>query len=122
MEIPRPSERDKDRFRALVPAAATVTVRPMFANLAAFVNGNMFMALYGDRIAFKLAADDLARALARPDGEAFGPSGRTMREYVALPLTAAGLDEWIDAALGYVATLPLKAPKVPVTRRARQDR
>ena len=118
MEIPRPSDAAKDAFRGLVPEAATITVRPMFANLAGFVNGNMFMALYGEQVAFKLAAGDLARALERPDAEPFGPSGRTMREYVALPLAAEGMDEWVEAALRYVASLPPKAPKSPKARAA----
>ncbi|WP_296667206.1 TfoX/Sxy family protein [Demequina sp.] len=113
MEVPRPTQESKDAFRALVPAAPTVTVRAMFANLAAFVNGNMFMALYGDQVAFKMDAAALERAMTRADAETFGPAGRTMREYVAFPLAAAGLDEWVEASLGYVATLPPKAPRAP---------
>jgi hypothetical protein len=47
MEIPKPTEADGERFQSLVPADERVTVKPMFGNLGAFVNGNMFMGLRG---------------------------------------------------------------------------
>jgi TfoX/Sxy family transcriptional regulator of competence genes len=42
MKIPRPNEESVKLFRSLVPKDTRVTVRPMFGNLSAFVNGNMF--------------------------------------------------------------------------------
>ncbi|WP_062288786.1 TfoX/Sxy family protein [Demequina phytophila] len=108
MEMPRPTEEAKAAFRALVPDAPGVEVRPMFGQLAGFVTGNMFMALYGDRVTFKLAAVDLEAARERADAEPFAPGGRTMREYVSLPVTAAGLEGLAERALAYVATLPPK--------------
>ena len=56
MQVPKPTEADKDRFRSLVPADPRVEVKPMFGNLGAFVNGNMFMGLFGADIGVKLAA------------------------------------------------------------------
>ena len=50
MEMPRPTEQDKDRFRALVPDDADVQVKPMFGNLGAFVGGALFMGLFGSAI------------------------------------------------------------------------
>ena len=47
MEIPRPSEADKDFFRSLLPDDPEVEVKPMFGNLGAFVHGNMFAGLFG---------------------------------------------------------------------------
>ena len=47
MQIPKCSEEDKSRFRELVPDLPAVEVRPMFGNLGAFVNGNMFAGLFG---------------------------------------------------------------------------
>ncbi|WP_062521373.1 TfoX/Sxy family protein [Demequina silvatica] len=108
MEMPRPTEEAKAAFRALVPDAPGVEVRPMFGQLAGFVTGNMFMALYGDRVTFKLAAADLADARGRADAEPFAPGGRTMREYVSLPLAARDVDGLVERALAYVATLPPK--------------
>jgi TfoX/Sxy family transcriptional regulator of competence genes len=45
MEIPKPTEADRERFQSLVPADEAVTVRPMFGSLGVFVNGNMSMGL-----------------------------------------------------------------------------
>ncbi|SEI99898.1 TfoX/Sxy family protein [Demequina mangrovi] len=108
MRMPRPSDAQKEAFRALVPEAGDVEVRPMFGQLAAFVAGNMFMALYGDQVTFKLDETSLAAAHARPDAGPFAPAGRTMRAYVALPLDAPGLDGLATQALAYVASLPPK--------------
>ena len=49
MKIPKPTEADRERFTSLVPDAPGVEVKPMFGNLGAFVNGNMFMGLFGPR-------------------------------------------------------------------------
>jgi TfoX/Sxy family transcriptional regulator of competence genes len=47
MKIPKPTAADRARFQALVPDDARVEVKPMFGNLGAFVNGTMFMGLFG---------------------------------------------------------------------------
>ncbi len=47
MEIPKPSEEDKQFFRSLIPDDPAVEVKPMFGNLGAFVHGNMFAGLFG---------------------------------------------------------------------------
>ena len=39
MQIPKPTDADKERFRSLVPDDPRVEVKPMFGNLGAFVNG-----------------------------------------------------------------------------------
>jgi TfoX/Sxy family transcriptional regulator of competence genes len=45
MEIPKPSDTDKEFFRSLVPQRPGVEVKPMFGNMGAFVNGNMFASI-----------------------------------------------------------------------------
>jgi hypothetical protein len=50
MKIPKPSDDDRARFRSLVPEDTGVEVKPMFGNLGAFVNGNMFMGLFGPEV------------------------------------------------------------------------
>ncbi|MDH5521669.1 MAG: TfoX/Sxy family protein, partial [Acidimicrobiia bacterium] len=47
MQVPKPTDADRERFRSLVPEDPRVEVKPMFGNLGAFVNGNMFMGLFG---------------------------------------------------------------------------
>ena len=54
MKIPKPTDTDRQRFTALVPDEPGVDVKPMFGNLGAFVNGNMFMGLFGSDVGVKL--------------------------------------------------------------------
>jgi TfoX/Sxy family transcriptional regulator of competence genes len=112
MKIPKPTDADRDRFVALVPDAPGVETKPMFGNLGAFVNGNMFMGLFGSDIGVKLNPADGAR-LRGSGGGPFGPAERPMGGYVSLPqtLSADELDGWINSARAYVAGLPPKQPK-----------
>ena len=45
MEMAKPTEADKEHFRSLVSGLPGIDVKPMFGNLGAFVNGNMFAGL-----------------------------------------------------------------------------
>jgi TfoX/Sxy family transcriptional regulator of competence genes len=114
MEIPKPTEADKARFRSIVPDDPRVEVKPMFGNLGAFVNGNMFLGLFGSDIGLKLGTDDAA-ALARIDGAGpFGPAERPMGGYVTIPAKLVGTDEgsgWVARSLDHVAGLPPKPAK-----------
>ena len=113
MQIPKPSEADKERFRALVPDDPRVQVKPMFGNLGAFVDGNMFMGLFGADIGVKLAPDDAAELRAQGAGP-FGPSERPMGGYLTLPaaLIAGGdADRWAAKAMETVASAPPKRKK-----------
>lgn len=114
MEIPRPSEADKAAFRALVPKRPDVVVKPMFGNLGAFVNGNMFMGLFGPTIGLRLSDADGAELLEIEGAGPFGPEGRPMGQYVSLPDSwrepTDQTTRWVTRSLGYVAALPPKAP------------
>lgn len=116
MQIPKPTEADKARFRTSVPDDPRVEVKPMFGNLGAFVNGNMFMGLLGADIGVKLAPSDAA-TLASMDGAGpFGPAGRPMGGYVTLPPELIGTpdaERWVMQAMEFVQTMPPKAPKAP---------
>jgi TfoX/Sxy family transcriptional regulator of competence genes len=112
MKIPKPTAEDKARFESLVPKDARVEVKPMFGNVGAFVNGNMFMGLFGSDVGVKL--DDTAQgALTRAGGGSFGPAERPMAGYVSLPakFSAAEAKQWIASSLDYVGSLPPKTPK-----------
>ena len=116
MEIPKPTDADKDRFRRLIPDAPNVEVKPMFGNLGAFVNGNMFAGLFGSDIGLKLGEDDKETLLAIPGSGPFGPAERPMGGYTTIPADwndkkASG---WTEKALANVAALP---PKVKKTKK-----
>ena len=115
MKIPKPTEDDKSAFHDLVPERPDVLVKPMFGNLGAFVNGNMFMGLFGSSIGIKLAEADRATLSSTEGAGPFGPEERPMAGYVTLPAawraTPDTAQPWISLALEYVATLPPKKPK-----------
>src|SRR5262245_33102528 len=99
MEIPKPSEENRQLFGSLIPDQPAVEVKPMFGNLGAFVNGNMFAGLFGAAVGVRL--DDTASAeLAAIDGTGpFGPAERPMPGYVSLP---AAWRSTPDVAAGWV--------------------
>ena len=113
MQMPKPTEADRERFAALVPEAPDVVVKPMFGNLGAFVNGNMFMGLFGSDVGVKLAGADQEELLSQPGAGPFGPAERPMGGYVTLPAAWSADDArpWVDRSLAHVAALPPKKPK-----------
>ena len=113
MQIPKPSEADKALFRSIVPADPRVEVKPMFGNLGAFVNGNMFMGLFGSEIGVKLSPADGATLMALDGAGPFGPAERPMGGYVSLPASFRDTPEaagWVARALEHVGALPAKGP------------
>ncbi len=115
MQIPKPTDGDKEYFRSLVPELPDVELKPMFGNLGAFVHGNMFAGLFGEAVGVRLSDADRG-ALAAMDGAGpFGPAERPMGGYVSLP---PGFHEqpeiaadWVAKALAHVAEMPPKAVK-----------
>lgn len=113
MQIPKPSESDKALFRSVIPDVPGVEVKPMFGNLGAFVNGNMFAGMFGPAIGIRVLDEAARKELAATPGTApFGPSERPMREYLALPASWSsepGLySAWIAQALADAERLPPK--------------
>ena len=112
MKMPKATDADKQRFRDALHAlteSGVAEVKPMFGQLGAFVNGNMFAGLFGADIGVKLAAAD-AEQLAAAGAGPFGPAERPMGGYLSIPPgeDAAG---WVARAHAHVSTLPPKAPK-----------
>jgi len=115
MSMPRPSDAAKEAFRGLVPQGPGVALKPMFGNLAAFVNGNMFAGLFGDDLFVRVSDADRDTLLAR-GGADFAPMPtRPMKGYVVLPSGWTGDPDqarhWIDVALESTSGMPEKATK-----------
>jgi TfoX/Sxy family transcriptional regulator of competence genes len=115
MKMPKPTDADKARFRALVPDDVRVEVKPMFGQLAAFVNANMFMGLFGSDVGLRLPDELRARLMTEDGAGPFGPAERPMGGYVTLP--RKWLDDpnlpshWVGKAFDHAAALPPKQPK-----------
>jgi TfoX/Sxy family transcriptional regulator of competence genes len=106
-------------FESLLPGPPAVA-RPMFGYPAAFVNGNLFMSLFQDRMVLRLPDGPRAELLAMDGASTFEPmAGRPMKEYVMVPAsllaTPQDLEPWVGKALAHGASLP---PKVPKARRS----
>ena len=84
MKMPRPSEQAKASFAELVPDEPAVTIKPMFGQISAFVNGNMFCGLWGDELVVRLPEPDLAR-VKQEGGRDFEPmAGHKMGGYAVV--------------------------------------
>ncbi|WP_426989951.1 TfoX/Sxy family protein [Pseudarthrobacter sp. Y6] len=125
MEMAKASDEAKERFRSVVPDNPEVIVKPMFGNLGAFVNGNMFAGLFGSTIGVKLSDADRQVLESTERTVPFGPSERPMGGYTGLPemWNAEGDGDdarakaWVEKAFEYVAELPPKAPKAAKPRK-----
>ena len=125
MQMPKPSEDDKEFFRSILPGDPEVEVKPMFGNLGAFVHGNMFAGLFGSAVGVRLAEPDAAVLSAVDGAGPFGPAERPMGGYLSLP---SGMDPEPGRPVGgegpgprrLVAAQGEKAPEeVSVGRRSR---
>src|SRR5579859_151699 len=115
MQMPKPSDADKEFFRSLVPDDPRVEIKPMFGNLGGFVNGAMFMGLFGADVGVKLGDADRERLLAEPGAGPFGPAERPMGGYVTLPAawrsSSSKARSWVATSLAHVSSLPPKPAK-----------
>lgn len=120
MKMPKPSEADRALFQQTFSALPGADVKPMFGNLAAFVNGNMFAGLFGSEIGLRLSDSDREVLSGTAGAGRFGPPERPMKEYVTVPAAwrqaaHVELQSWANKALKHVATFPVKVRKKKTT-------
>ncbi|MBI3023160.1 MAG: TfoX/Sxy family protein [Thaumarchaeota archaeon] len=113
MKIPRPDEGTKEFFKALLPDDPRVKVRPMFGNVSAFVNGNMFMGVCGNDLFLRLSGEDREELLNEKGASLFEPMrGRPMKEYILIPRSwrshPATARQWVSRSLAWASKLPQK--------------
>jgi TfoX/Sxy family transcriptional regulator of competence genes len=113
VKIPKPDKASVDLFQSLVPSDPRVTVRPMFGNISAFVNGNMFFGVFGNDLFVRLSAEEQTELLKKKGTSNLEPmKGRPMKDYIVMP--RAWKDEkqtmrnWISKSLDWSAKLPPK--------------
>jgi len=115
MEIPKPSDKDRQFFRSLIPDEPSVEVKPMFGNLGAFVNGNMFAGLFGPDVGVRLDQSGSGELSAIEGSGPFGPAERPMSGYLTLPrawrATPELASDWVERALAHVGAMPPKVKK-----------
>ncbi|TMC35255.1 MAG: TfoX/Sxy family protein [Chloroflexi bacterium] len=113
MKMPRPSEEAKAAFARIVPDEPAITIKPMFGQMSAFVNGNMFCGIYGEELMVRLSADEIAK-VKKQGGRDFEPMpGHKMGGYVVVPgdWRATPPTALIKRALEETRKMPAKKPK-----------
>ena len=88
----------------------------MFGNVAGFVNGNMFVGLFGSDLFVRLPDPDRAELLKQEGSSILEPmKRRPMKEYATVP--ESWRDEpdraraWVVRSLNWVGEMPAKKPK-----------
>ena len=113
MKMPKPSEEAKAALARIVPDEPAVTLKPMFGQLSGFVNGNMFVGIFGDDLFVRLPEDEIA-TVKKQGGRDFEPlAGHKMGGYVIVPgnWRAKPPSALIKRALEVTRRMPAKAPK-----------
>ena len=103
-------------FRSFVPDDTRIAVRPMFGNLSAFVNGNMFFGIFGTDLFLRLSIEDQKELLKNEGASMLEPmKGKPMKDYFVLPKTWRAKPEtlrsWISKSLEWSSKLPPKKAK-----------
>jgi TfoX/Sxy family transcriptional regulator of competence genes len=116
LKIPRPDKESVDLFQSLVPKDDQVTVRPMFGNISAFVNGNMFFGVFGSDLFVRLSSEDQLDLLKNKGSAMLEPmKGKPMKDYIVLPriwrAKPEALRSWISKSLEWSSKLPPKRTK-----------
>lgn len=90
------------------------TERAMFGGLCFLVNGHMVCGVTSE-LMVRVGKDAYEAALADPHARPMDFTGRPLAGYVYVAAegtrTRAALGRWLERAVGYVGTLPAKAPK-----------
>ena len=121
--MPKQDPKAKAFFDSVVPTDHPgVTVRPMFGNTSAFVNGNMFMGVFGPDLLLRLP-DDQRAEVESAGGSPFEPMpGRPMTGYVLIPPAWKKdpklVKRWAQRSLEYAGAMPAKQPKPRKSKKA----
>ena len=115
--MPRPSEEAKAAFSKLVPDEPAVSLKPMFGQVSAFVNGNMFCGIFGEELVVRLPEAEIA-AVKKQGGRDFEPmAGHKMGGYVIVPgdwrAKPAPAVALVERALAHARAMPAKTHQDP---------
>src|SRR2546423_7379651 len=82
MKMPMASGQSRAAVARVVPAEPAVTIKPMFGQMSGFVNGNMFIGIFGDDLILRLPEEEIAK-VKKQGGRDFEPmAGHKMGGYV----------------------------------------
>jgi TfoX/Sxy family transcriptional regulator of competence genes len=122
MAFPKSDPSSQEFLEAILPLEPGVQSKPIFGNMAYFVNGHMFAATFGSDIIVRLPEAQRTELLAEQGTAPFKPTkkGRMTSEYVVLPRVWRDTPEkarpWVARALVWVSQMP-PTPKREAARR-----
>ena len=89
-----------------------VSEKKLFGGVGFLLDGNLLVAVWQALLIARLGADQAATALKQPHVREFDVTGRPMKGWVMIEPDGLDSDrqlaEWIDRALEFVSTLPVK--------------
>jgi TfoX/Sxy family transcriptional regulator of competence genes len=113
MKMPKPAEAAKAAFAKVLPDGPGITLKPMFGQMSGFVNGNMFVGIFGDELILRLPDDEIAK-VKNAGGRDFEPlAGHKMGGYVVYSgaWQSKPPRDLINRALEHARSMPAKKPK-----------
>ena len=100
------------RIRDALARTKNVEEKKLFGCVCFFLDGNVLAGVWKDRLIARLGPDEGEAALREPHDRAFDITGRPMKKWVAVEPEGVEDDEqlnvWIQRALQFVRTLPVK--------------
>jgi TfoX/Sxy family transcriptional regulator of competence genes len=115
MKMPKSPE-TMDWFREFVAGWPQVESRPMFGQVAGFVNGQMTGGTFGTEVNLRLSEAERHEFVEKYQARTFEPmEGRPMKEYVVVPTAVRAdpemLADWFEKSVTYTAGPPPKGAK-----------
>jgi TfoX-like protein len=116
MDMPKSPPALIERFDTVAAEHPEATRRLTFGYPCLYVGGNMVSGLFGPHWHVKLGAAETAELMRMEGAGPFEPMpGRPMTGFTLLPEAVVADDaevrRWVDRAIAYGATLPVKTPK-----------
>ena len=113
VKIPRVDPSTKMFLESVLPGDERIHLRPMFGNVAAFLNGHMFSGTLGETVFVRLSEKGRKELLALRGASPFETmKGRAMAEYVTIPKVWRKSPEkargWVRRSIAWVETFPPK--------------
>ena len=128
MKLPSADPGAVQRFSELTPTGPGITVKKVFGQPAAFINGNMFFGVFGPNLFLRLSAEQREEASRSFRAQPFEPmKGRPMTEYICLPTGILGdkalARTWVERGLAHASALaPKGSPRKQGISRDRSNR
>jgi hypothetical protein len=101
-----------ERIRQRLGRRKGIEEKKMFGGIGFLLNGNMLVGVWKDSLIVRLGPDEGDAALREPDVRVFDITGRPMKGWVLIEPAGVADDEqlggWIDRAMKFCRTLPVK--------------